>query len=190
MTRGGISFDLFVETICPTPALAIFGSGDDAIPIAQMSQTLGWSTTVVSRAELTNTEARFPNASRIVAPYEVALGQLATHDFAVLATHDFDDDQAILARLLPNPPRYLGIIGPKRRTARLLEALLGGGLQFSTDIVSEIRTPAGLDLGGDDPRHVALSIVAEIVAVEHRRDGGSLRDRQAPIHDPHLHETL
>src|SRR5262245_64468548 len=83
-------------------------------------------------------------------------------------SHGYEADRAVLQYLLTDAPSlgYLGILGPRSRTARLLEDL---GMEERG--VAIARTPAGLDLGADTPEEIALSIVAEILAVRKRRSG-------------------
>ena len=88
-------------------------------------------------------------------------------------------DEANLERLralLDSSVPYIGMLGPRGRTERLLSLVDGHpGLD-------RVFAPAGLDLGAEGPQEIASSIVAEIIAVDRGRSGGSLRDRRAPIH--------
>jgi xanthine/CO dehydrogenase XdhC/CoxF family maturation factor len=95
---------------------------------------------------------------------------------AVVMAHNFERDIAVLAELLKNPPAYVGVLGPRKRTARLLAAVGAGGDEH------RLFFPVGLDIGAETPEEIALSILAEIRAVAAGRSGGSLRDRPGPIH--------
>ena len=87
-----------------------------------------------------------------------------------------------MPQLLESPAFYLGLIGPKRRTGRLMTELHSRGLMPRADALARLHTPAGLDLGGDAPESVALSVIAEIEATANGRRGGPLADRKGSIH--------
>ncbi len=93
-------------------------------------------------------------------------------------THSYCQDRHWLGQLLQAAPAYLGQLGPKERTERLL-AEIGPG-------TCALYYPMGLDLGGDAPENVALSILAEMTAVMNQRQGGMLRHRRKPIHPADL----
>ena len=90
--------------------------------------------------------------------------------------HNFRRDSQTLAALLKNPRAYIGVLGPRRRTAHLLAA---AGLPTDDD---RIHSPIGLDIGAESAEQIALSIVAEIQAVTAMRPASFLRDREGPIH--------
>ena len=85
--------------------------------------------------------------------------------------------------LLPSPLSYLGVLGPKERTRKLLEELRAQGEAFPDSWPARLHSPVGIDIGAETPEEIALSIVAEIRAVCAGRRAGFLRDRDAPIHD-------
>jgi xanthine/CO dehydrogenase XdhC/CoxF family maturation factor len=96
----------------------------------------------------------------------------------VLMTHNYPRDLQILPRLLASHPRYLGILGPRRRAERLvLEAP-----NVPPGAIDHIHAPVGLDLGAEVPETIALSIIAEIQAVLADRPHASLKDRPGPIY--------
>ena len=98
-------------------------------------------------------------------------------------SHSYRNDLDYLRALLPSPLRYLGVLGPRRRTDNLLRRLEAEGLSRTSPHTQRIYGPAGLDLGADSPEEIALAILAEIGAVIAGRTGQSLRDRTSPIHD-------
>ena len=93
-------------------------------------------------------------------------------------SHNYLDDLEILKQLIPCNLKYLGILGPKKRTNRILKELKEEKITPNANIYS----PVGLDIGADNAEEIALSIVAEIQAVISQRDAGFLRNRNAPIH--------
>ena len=111
---------------------------------------------------------------RVARAFEPAL------DAAIVMTHNFLRDVELLETLLPSAIPYVGVLGPKQRGAELV-AHLSHEARAHAD---RLRSPVGLDLGGDTPEEIALSIVAEVQAVLNGREGRALQDRGAPIHDP------
>jgi xanthine dehydrogenase accessory factor len=144
-----------IEILHPPRAIMIFGSGADAEPVAQLARAMGWHVEVPRPRE----------------PFDP--NQL---DAAVVMTHNFERDTEILARLFPSPVPYIGLLGPKSRGDELLAAI-----GASRD--PRFHNPIGLDLGGETPQEIALSIVAEIQAIFERRSAHSLCDLTAPIHE-------
>jgi xanthine dehydrogenase accessory factor len=91
-----------------------------------------------------------------------------------------------LERLLPQPLAYLGVLGPKRRTERLLTDLPAA--IRTNEALSRLHSPVGLDIGANSPELIALSILAEIQSVMAGRPGGFLRERPGPIYPPTQYE--
>ena len=77
---------------------------------------------------------------------------------------------------------YLGLLGPRERSARLLRELQEGGVTLTDGDRERLHAPAGLDLGAEEPEEVAAALVAEILAVERGHSGRPLRDTTGPIH--------
>jgi xanthine dehydrogenase accessory factor len=148
----------FVEILRPPIRLALFGDRSDAPALADAARALGWDVACVSRSE------RIPDAL------------LDRRTFAVVMNHAYLADGERLRALLDSRVPYVGMLGPRGRTERLLSEVEGHpGLD-------RVFAPAGLDVGAEGPQEIASSIVAEILAVDRGRSGGSLRDRGAPIH--------
>lgn len=178
---------VFVEHIAPLVPLVIFGGGDDAQPLVRLSKELGWHVTVIdSRAALV-TKERFPLADAVCCMRPEAMQsealRLTPDTLVVVMTHRYLQDQACLRHLLRQKLRYIGVLGPKGRTTRLLKELEEEGCRFAPENLASLHGPAGLDLGGDAPEEVALSILSEMLAVTKGRNGGPLKDRQAGIHE-------
>jgi len=100
--------------------------------------------------------------------------------YAVVMTHNFADDQAYLRALLDTPAAYIGMLGPRQRTERIVRNVSAGRP------VDEARIfgPVGLDIGTDGAEQVALAVIAEVLAVRSGRRADSLRERPTPIHAP------
>ena len=102
----------------------------------------------------------------------------------MIMTHSFTRDRELLRVLLPHGLRYVGVLGPRSRMQRLLDELGDEGMHFNGESLARLHGPAGLDIGAETPEEIAVSILSEMQAVLAQRDGGALRDRTGPIHDP------
>ena len=173
------SAEIFVEWVGPPQRLVIIGAGHDVVPVVTVAHLLGWSVTVADRPSSYVQPQRFPGAERVLAL--PATGGVETLNIdadtaVVVMTHNFPHDRAVLPSILTQRPRYLGLLGPRARAEKLFE-------EIGEDIRRwNVHAPVGLDIGGDHPESLALSIVAEIHAVLTGRPGGPLRHRDAPIH--------
>ena len=180
---------MLIETVAPPVPLTIFGAGDDAIPLAQAAKLIGWHVTVIDARPAYATPERFPTADAVHCLRPEALLSsphvvFPPETMAMIMTHNFTHDLELLRVLLPRPLRYLGALGPKSRTQRLLDALADAGVTFPDEALARLHGPAGLDIGAETPEEIAISIHGEMQAVLAQRNGGALRDRTAPIHDP------
>ncbi|MHC5765865.1 MAG: XdhC family protein [Nostoc sp.] len=178
------SVEVFIEVIQPPTPLVIFGAGYDAIPVAQFAQALGWDVTVVDCRANEATKARFPIACDVILTQREIVKQvfIDVNTVAVVMTHNYLDDLEILKTLLPSPARYIGVLGPKARTERLLEDLGSQGIIYTTEQLTRLHGPIGIDIGADTPEEIAIAIIAEIQAVLTNRNGNFLRNRNQPIH--------
>lgn len=184
---AGETFGGLVEVIRPRVRLCLFGAGADAVPLVEQAAALGWDVDVLDHREPFADPARFPRARRVrcvdyasLDPVELgADGRTA----ALLMTHHFLHDRALLERLVELPLAYLGVLGPRRRLERLLEALADDGIRPAAAVRENIHGPVGLDIGSETPQEIALSALAEIQAVMSGRDGGRLRELARPLHD-------
>lgn len=178
--NSNLAAELFVEYVAPTPALIIFGAGDDAKPLADFAYKLGWYVTIADgRSHLARAE-RFPQADRLtMLDYDqvTPLQDLAIESAAaVLLTHSYEQDRALLRELLPRNPKYLGILGPRQRTERLVGEISRQLGMTDEECMARLHAPVGFDIGAHTPDSIALSIVTEIFAVLHGRDGLSLKE--------------
>jgi xanthine dehydrogenase accessory factor len=172
--------ELFIEPVRPPLPVVIFGAGHDAVPLVAAAKALGWSVTVWDRRPGHARPDRFPGADAVIAsdPAEaLAAASVTPETIAIVMNHHYATDAELVGRLLDLPVRYVGVLGPRARTDRIL----AGRTQFEDQ---PLFAPVGLDLGADGPEQVAVAVVAEILAVTAARTGGSLRLRDGPIHAP------
>ncbi|HSL69202.1 MAG TPA: XdhC family protein [Longimicrobiales bacterium] len=168
---------VFVEVHQPAPLLAVLGAGPVAPPLIELAHTLGFRTLVVdARAKLANS-AQLPGADEVQwgDPGAAARALSGPNTAAVLLAHDYKYDLPVLRALLAGDVAYLGLLGSRRRGRALLQFLEDEG--FSPDALRRIRVPVGLDLGADSPKELALSILAEVMAVLRGRSGTPLSTR-------------
>lgn len=176
----------FVQAVPPPVKLVVFGAGDDAQPVVRIAKDLGWVIHVGDPRPGFARADRFPAADRVEVIPPEGLAEFAAPDrltAVVVMTHHYRFDRPALEHLLPLPLPYLGLLGPRRRAERLAGDLAAAGGPPAADTLSRLHAPVGLDLGGDGPEAVALSILAEIQAVFAGRDAQPLRRRAGGIHD-------
>ncbi len=180
---SGLSVDgaTFVDVLRPPPRLLIVSGGEDARHLAAIAAGVGFRVVVADRRPGLLTPDRFAPGVTLVESDAARLSERVVLDadsFAVVMTHHFADDTDYTRALLRSPVRYLGILGPRQRTERLLATLRSEGPVDNARIFG----PVGLDIGTDGAEQVALAVVAEILAVRSGRQPRSLRERRAPIH--------
>ncbi|HEV2709493.1 MAG TPA: XdhC family protein [Edaphobacter sp.] len=154
-----------VERLMPPQRLFVFGAGNDAKPLVTMACLLGWSVKVIDwRAHLAR-KNRFPqqNAEVISTP-DAAIQQIDSRAAVVIMTHSYEQDRDYLVSLLPAKPKYLGLLGSRQRSS-LLIAEAAAKLEWSvSECCQYICAPIGLNIGGEGPEAIALSIIAEAQA--------------------------
>jgi xanthine dehydrogenase accessory factor len=176
--------EILLERIVPPLRLLLFGDGAEPLPVAQFASGLGWSVEVIGREAM-----RSPETCRSEPRQHCFSTEgLETDGFtaALLMTHDFAEDARLLHFFLPSAVRYIGLLGPKQRTRKLLDSLRDETTLLDEDAIAKLYGPAGFDIGAQNPEAIALSIVSEIQAVVSGCRGGSLRDRAGSIHGERL----
>ena len=180
------SFVAFLERIDPGIELVIFGAGYDVIPVAKLARELGWQVTVTDDCVAHLAPKRFPVATCVLyADREAVLDKLTitNRTAAVLMSHNFNYDRAVMQALLTTEVPYIGMLGPRKRFDKMQAEFEKDGLYFSEALLGRVHAPVGLDVGAEAPDEIALSIVAEVKAFFARGSGGFLKDRPGPIHE-------
>ncbi len=178
---GGRS--IFFDVLLPPPQLVVLGAGDDARPLVRFAADVGFRVVVVDRRPGFLTVDRFPAAAALIQSAGDELGAALPLDaecYAVVMNHNFADDQAYVRALMKTPVAYVGMLGPRQRTERILRNLIAEGPMDE----GRVYGPVGLDIGTDGAEQVALAVIAEILAVRSGRRARSLRERRAAIHAP------
>jgi xanthine dehydrogenase accessory factor len=156
---------IFIDTLPLPVRLLLFGTGPEIEPLTQLAGNLGWLV------------EHFGHPSELGEHFRPD-----TQTAALIMNHNFGRDLLALDRVLPLQLRYVGLLGPKKRHAKLLARLSEyRPLDFESG-VENVHAPAGLDIGSEAPEEIGLSIVSEVAAVLSNRRGGFLRERGRGIH--------
>ncbi|MFF0826439.1 XdhC family protein [Brevibacillus sp. NPDC003359] len=158
-----IQSDVFVHRYDPQPRLIIFGAGPDSRPLAALAAATGFSVIVSDWRPALCDRRYFPDATSFILGFpEEAIRaiQFSPFDYVVVMTHYFKKDQQLLRLLSDRQLRYVGILGSKRRTERMLS-----GLQ----IPMNVHFPVGLAIGAEGPEEIAVSILAELISVRRKK---------------------
>ena len=173
------SSPVFFEVHGPPPTLIVFGAGHVSMPLISLAHDLGLKTVVVDGRPRFATRERFPDVDELLIgiPSEIA-GTLAytSSTFVVLTAHDYKYDLPVLKVVLPARPAYVGLLGSKRRGKAIREFLQDGGMD--QELLDQLHVPTGLDIGADSAAEIALSILAEAVAIKSGKAAAFLKDRK------------
>lgn len=164
------STGLFVEVILPPPTLVIVGGVHIAIALAAIAKTLGYRTVIIDPRRAFGNAARFPEADQLIQDWpEQAFDQVGITKMTsvVILTHDPKIDDMALVIALKSPAFYIGALGSRKSQGKRLQRLTAKGLTVAQ--LSRLHGPIGVDIGGKTPEEIALAVMAEIVAVRHRR---------------------
>ena len=178
--KGGAQLEVFLEFLAPTLRLLLFGGNYDVFPMAQLGKDLGRHITVYANP-LKLSRAVFQQADE-VKPKD---GPLEIDDYTacILMAHDYKTDLNNLRRLLSTDVPYIGLLGPRQRTDKMLDELAAEGIALSERDHERLHSPVGLDIGALSPEEIALSVLAEIRAYFSGREGGFLKWRRGAIHE-------
>ena len=177
--------EVFIEIIQPPVPLLIFGATPDVRPLVRLAAELGWNSNVVDHRAAYAVKKDFPEADAVILlpPEEYAQQlRISPETYAVIMIHQFAAEAQALRFLLSSTIRYIGLLGPKSKCELLLQHLTSEGFQPTKEQLAKLHNPVGLDLGAETAEEIAVSIVSEIQAIIHNRNGSFLKDRQGPIH--------
>ena len=178
VTVGGIAQRLYFERHAPPTTLVIFGATHVAMALVPLARVLGLRTVVVDGRERFATRARFPEADELIVgmPSEIAEAlSIGSSTLVVLLSHDYKYDLPVLRKVLASDAAYVGLLGSSRRGRAMLEFLADQGLP--QEQLARVRVPVGLDIGATTAEEIALSVLAEALAVQRGRGGGPMRER-------------
>jgi xanthine dehydrogenase accessory factor len=171
----GGQMEVYIDPIAPEPALYIVGAGHVGWSLARIAADAGFRIHVLDDREKFANADRFPSAETIevddIGDWLHRADLPATAYVVVVTrghTHDFDAVRALAARDL----RYLGLIGSRAKVARIFEALEAEGMP--AECLARVHAPIGLDIGAITPAEIAVSILAELIAIRHGKDVSTL----------------
>jgi xanthine dehydrogenase accessory factor len=162
----GGTLEIFIEPVLPTPLLYIFGAGHIALELFKAACNAGFDCIVADDRDAYANAERFPNARKVIAgDFDETLAQLAPGESAyiVICTRGHRDDLRILRWAVQTPARYVGMVGSRRKAITVFRELTREGLDAA--LFDRVHSPVGLDIGAVTPEEIAVSIVAELIAM-------------------------
>ena len=161
----GGTVEIFVEPILPQPVVYIFGGGHVSMAVAKAAHAVGFGVGVIDDREAFANAQRFPMAQEISTSYDEAFAKLQPNasSYLVIVTRGHKEDMRVLAWAVRTPARYVGMIGSKRKVLSVYKALEKEG--YRMEEFERVFAPMGLGIGALSPEEIAVSIVAELVAV-------------------------
>jgi xanthine dehydrogenase accessory factor len=166
---------VFVDVFQPSPQLIIFGAVHAAQALDWFARKLGYRVVVVDARRALATRERFPDTDQLIAAWPddayQQLNILPSTSIAILS-HDPKFDEPAILGALRTPARYIGAVGSRKTAKDRIVRLKEAGV--ADDQIARIHGPIGLNIGGGTPEEMAISVLAEIIAVAHGRDGTSL----------------
>ena len=172
----GGQMSVYIEPIEPSPELYVIGAGHVGYHLATMAQAVGFAVHVVDDREKFASRERFPNATEVVTediPAWLERTKLPAHAYVVIVTRGHTNDLDALRALAPRDLRYVGLIGSRAKVARISDQLLSEGM--APEVLKQVHAPIGLEIGAVTPQEIAVSILAELIAVKH----GKIKSRDA-----------
>ncbi len=151
----------------------LFGGGHVSLAVARVAHLAGFGIAIVDDREAFANAERFPMAAEIHASYEDAFAKIQPNaaSYLVIVTRGHKEDMRVLAWTVGTAARYIGMIGSKRKVIAVYKALEKEGIALHT--FERIHAPVGLDIGALTPEEIAVSIVAELIAVRRNAPGVS-----------------
>jgi xanthine dehydrogenase accessory factor len=180
----GGTVEIFVEPILPQPILYLFGGGHVSLALAKAAIAAGFGVSVVDDRETFANLQRFPMAQEVFTSFEDAFAKIQPNasSYFVIVTRGHKEDMRVLAWAVRTTARYVGMIGSRRKVLSVYKALELEG--YRPEEMERVYAPMGLDIGALSPEEIAVSIVAELIAVRRNAASGAhkkLRFESRPI---------
>jgi len=178
----GGRMQVFIEPIEGTPVLCLFGAGHVAQPLARMAKACGFRVELCDdRIKFANAE-RFPEADLIVIDDFAAAAEkmtLGPNTYAVVVTRGHKGDGEALRAVLGRGLRFVGLLGSRPKVVHIFAALRDGGAR--AEDLAEVHAPLGLEIGAQTPEEIAVSILAEMIAVRRGVDPAASRSMKMDL---------
>ena len=172
----GGRMQVFIEPLEGVPTLLLFGAGHVAQPLARLAKSVGFRVEVTDdRAKFANAE-RFPEADLIlVEPFTDAAAKmtLARSSYAVVVTRGHKGDADALQAVLSKGLRFVGLLGSRPKAVHVMAELEERGV--APEALAEIHVPLGVEIGAQSPEEIAVSILAQLIAVRRGVDPAAVR---------------
>lgn len=162
----GGQLEVFIDPIIPSPRAVIFGAGHISKSLSKSAVLAGFETVVVDNRESFANRERFPEAAEIHAEeYEDVFPKLSIHGstYIIIVTRGHRDDMRVLRWAIDTPARYIAMIGSRRKVIGVVRELEKEGVH--RDSFANLHAPMGLEIGAITPEEIAISVVAEMIAV-------------------------
>ncbi|WP_121066410.1 XdhC family protein [Maribacter vaceletii] len=174
----------FTQEMAPSNKLLLIGAEHDAVQLCSFATALGWDVTIITSPLEEKDILDFPGAKNLIAvePEMLSTENIDTHTAVMLMTHSYAKDLKYLLTISTTSPMYLGTLGPLKRREKLLHDFMEYKPDADLDFMENIHGPAGLDIGAETPQEIAISIMAEILAVVRDRKPIMLKDKVKGIH--------
>ncbi|MHB1313352.1 MAG: XdhC family protein [Gemmatimonadaceae bacterium] len=160
--------DVVVEALVGAPRLVVFGAGHVGARICEAAAFAGFRVTIIDdRADFADAQ-RLPRAEQVlVCDFgDVRAAAVAPGDYVVICTRGHQHDALIAAQVAPLLPRYIGMLGSRRKGALTARALRGWDVPEAA--IARIVCPVGLDVGADTPAEIAVSVVGQMIQMRRR----------------------
>jgi xanthine dehydrogenase accessory factor len=164
----GGQMEVFIEPVEPSPDVYIFGAGHVGYFLGRMAHDTGFRVHVIDDREKFASTERFGEGIDVIVddiPTWLMNHQLPPTAYAVVVTRGHKHDIDALRALTASPLRYVGLIGSRAKVKRIFDALRDEGT--SSAMLRQVHAPIGLDIGAITPQEIAVSILAELIAVKH-----------------------
>jgi xanthine dehydrogenase accessory factor len=180
----GGTVEIFIEPILPQPILYLFGGGHVSTAVAKAAQAVGFGVGVIDDREAFANSQRFPMAQEIYTSYDDAFAKLQPNpsSYLVIVTRGHKEDMRVLAWAVRTSARYVGMIGSRRKVLSVYKALEKEG--YTMEEFERVYAPMGLDIGALSPEEIAVSIVAELVAVRRNMESAAHKKLKLVAADP------
>jgi xanthine dehydrogenase accessory factor len=167
----GGQLNIFVEPVIPQPRAFIFGGGHVSKGISKIATLAGFSTSIIDNREAFANKERFPEAEATYAEeYEDVFPKLPVNSssYIIIVTRGHRDDMRVLRWAVNTPAKYIAMIGSKRKTISVVHELEKEGI--SREAFDKVFAPMGLEIGAEMPEEIAISVVAEMIAIRRAPD--------------------
>jgi len=180
-TLSDIKLKAFIEIIPPQYHLAIFGDNYDVYPMLNLAEVLDWDVSLHGNLQKLKKE-KLAFVSNFYSKEESAFPEIDSRTAVVLMAHDYKTDLENLTKVIKTSTPYIASLGPKKRFQKMVDALENTDKELTKEDFKRIYAPCGLEIGANSPEEIATSIFAEILTVFTKSKGGSLREKDGPIH--------